>query len=497
MPLGGDRPIARVNLRSSLSKELKVSRSFDFQGNREGGAGSDTGKTWRYINSVSSKGHIRLLMKIFFDRILSLRTNSMVLNIGVLAFGQIAAQFINFSLMPIVTRLYSAHDIGLQGLFISSLTLFVPLATLGLHLAIVLPKEEPEAWQLFKISIGSALAFSFALECALVPLNEAWFERIGAGELTPYRHLLPAAVLFGALTAASSQYLFRKQVYAVVARLTVLHSAVLQLSRVSLGLNAPSGLTLIIAYLAAGTCAVLLHGVTLKTVRKEREEHSRFNSMALLKKYRDFTLLRLPQNLINSFSQLLPVFILAYYFGPQSSGQYSIAVAALSAPALLIGQPINDVLYPRFNVMHHGQDSLRPLLIKATLSCMALGILPYVTVAVYGEQIFSFVYGADWALAGNYGQWLAIWYFFQMANRPAVAAVPVLRLQGGLLLYELGSTGSKVLALWAGYRFFDSGIASVALFSVAGILAYVFLIIWVIVHSGVDHAKSRSGDGGT
>ena len=55
--------------------------------------------------------------------------------------------------------------------------------------------------------------------------------------------------------------------------------------------------------------------------------------------------------------------------------------------------------------------------------------------------------GCSQAKAWRSARWFARWLFLQHLNRPAVAAVPVLESQCGLLLYEVFSIGSKIAAL--------------------------------------------------
>jgi len=104
-------------------------------------------------------------------------------------------------------------------------------------------------------------------------------------------------------------------------------------------------------------------------------------------------------------------------------------------------------------------------------------------VIVAGPFLFEFVFGEKWHTAGIYAQWLSLWLFLQYINKPAVSAIPALQLQGGLLIYEIFSTGTKLLALWLGFIVFKSDVAAIALFSAFGVVAYVWLILWVIYRS--------------
>jgi len=53
-----------------------------------------------------------------------------------------------------------------------------------------------------------------------------------------------------------------------------------------------------------------------------------------------------------------------------------------------------------------------------------------------------------------------------------------------LLIYELFSTGTKILALWLGFVVFRNDVTAVALFSMFGVVAYLWLIFWVVRRSG-------------
>jgi uncharacterized membrane protein len=86
-------------------------------------------------------------------------------------------------------------------------------------------------------------------------------------------------------------------------------------------------------------------------------------------------------------------------------------------------------------------------------------------------------------MAGEYARWLALFFLFNFINKPAVAAVPVLRIQRGLLVYEIFSTGTKALGLVIGFYWFGSDIWAVALFSVIGVLTYSAMIFWILAHS--------------
>ena len=210
------------------------------------------------------------------------------------------------------------------------------------------------------------------------------------------------------------------------------------------------------------------------------------------RRHADFPRYRTPQNLINAFSQSLPLLMLAGSFGAASAGQYAVAMAVLAVPSSLIGSSVLSVFYPRITAAVHGGEDARALIAQATGGMAGMGALPFGLVLIAGPALFSLVFGAEWRQAGVYAQWLALWMFFQYVNMPSVAAVPALGLQRGLLVYEVFSTGTKVGALWLGQVLFRSDIAAVALFCGVGVLAYVWLILWVL-RNARRHARLQAG----
>jgi O-antigen/teichoic acid export membrane protein len=165
----------------------------------------------------------------------------------------------------------------------------------------------------------------------------------------------------------------------------------------------------------------------------------------------------------------------------------------LGIPATLIGGSVMSVFYPRITAALHNGENARALILKATIGMAATGAIPFLLVMLTGPFLFQFVFGEAWRSAGVYAQWLSIWIFLQYINKPAVSAIPALGIQGGLLIYEVFSTGTKIIALWIGFALYQDAVIAVALFSLVGSAAYIWLILWVI-HKSSQANRSKNGE---
>lgn len=393
------------------------------------------------------------------------------------------------SFAPLITRLYGPEAYGLQGVFMSVVGLVGAVSALGYPTAIVLPRSDDDARELVRLSIYIGVGTSLVAAVLIAFFGNAILSVLNAQEIGELIYLVPVAMFIGVLGSALGQWLIRKQAFGLTARYGVFTITLLSVAKTGLGYVHPSALVLILTNIVGGlvgTALTFIGWLRQKTKLIEPSSAVGAPTVSIWRvaaQHRDFPLLRTPQNLINGLSQSLPVLLLASLFGSAAAGQYTIALSVLAVPATLVGGSVMSVFYPRINEALHNGENAQSLIIRATLGMALTGGLPYLIVALAGPMLFPFVFGDKWDAAGHYAQWLAPWLFLQFINKPAVAAIPALRLQGGLLIYELFSTGTKVIALWIGFSFFEDDVTSVALFSIAGIVAYVWLILWVIRRS--------------
>lgn len=406
-----------------------------------------------------------------------------VRSVVVVATGTAAAQAINMVFAPIITRLYGPEAFGILGTFTAILAILTPFAALSYPIAIVLPKKDSEAVGLVKLSVGLAVVVSLVVGLMLIVFKTPVVRTLNLEAIEPFVFLLPLAMLFSACMAVATQWIIRKKLFKVQAKVAVLQALWLNSAKSGLGFFNPTALGLVM--LAAVGSA--LHAVMLSVGIKKQATNEPFwdTEMASYKtlawQYRDFVYYRTPQVFLNAISQSMPVLMLASFFGPRAAGFYSLARLILALPTQLIGQSVASVFYPRVTEAIHAQEDAWKLILTATLGLAAVGIIPFGIVMTIGPWIFSYVFGAEWVVAGQYSQWLALWLYASFINRPSVGAIPVLGLQRFFLGYEIVSVILRALSLSIGFLLFESALIAIAVFSVAGCLLNIFLIFLTLL----------------
>jgi O-antigen/teichoic acid export membrane protein len=408
-----------------------------------------------------------------------------VRNVITVASGTATAQAISMAFAPFITRLYGPEVFGLQSLFISLVGLFATVAALGYPTAIVLPKNDSDALGLAKLSIFISLGTASISSIGIYYFDDNILKLLNAEKLIEYSFLIPIATIFSIFSSVLAQWLIRKKQFSLTAKYSIATSALINSIKTVLGIINPTAMTLIATNVVGTVFSTAItwfgwYRLTLPTIenKKSTEPPTALKQLAI--QHSDFPLLRTPQNLINALSQSLPVLLLSAYFGASSAGQYSLAITVLGIPASIIGGSVMSVFYPRITEAIRDGENPQKLILQTTLGMTVSGAIPFLIIVVTGPLIFKMIFGENWHSAGIYAQWLSIWIFFQYINRPAVSAIPALDLQGGLLIYEIFSSGAKILALWMGFVLYKDAIIAIALFSLSGTAAYIWLILWVL-----------------
>src|SRR5699024_2177401 len=143
---------------------------------------------------------------------------------------------------------------------------------------------------------------------------------------------------------------------------------------------------------------------------------------------------------------------------------YSIAITVLGIPSTLIAKSVGDVFYPRVAQAAQEKQKIMPMIIKSTFYLALVGSIPYGLIVLFGPWLFSFVFGQDWVIAGEYARWVSLWSFFNFINRPSVQSLPVMSAQKFQLIFTVGRLIITSAGLIVGFHVFQSDMVAVALF---------------------------------
>ena len=408
-----------------------------------------------------------------------LKTSHFVRDVAMVGGGIAAGQAIAMVFMPFLTRLYSPEDFGIAAAFAAVISIITPIATMGYANAIVMPDSDEDAAAVIRLSVLLSL-FIAAIAFIAVYFGNVYLARWTGMESAPYMlYLIPLTLLAGAFLSVADQSAIRVGLFKAKARAYVESKFVTDISKLVGGMWAPSSMLLILLTIAGQLTNFMMQMLRVPRigVLNVRDWFGTVGIRNAAISQRDFAIYRMPQSMLNAASVGLPTILLASLFSASAAGQYSLAVLVLGAPAMLLGQAVGEVFYPKITrAITSKSPEAYQFLLKVTVILLVVGIVPFGTVFVFGDYLFSLVFGTEWALAGSYSQWLSIWLLTSLVSGASTAALPALRLQRFLLIREIFAVIFRAAALYVGFYVFESDMVAIALFSFVGVLLSLSIV---------------------
>lgn len=416
------------------------------------------------------------------NHIKTFRQSKFVRNVFAVATGIAAAQAISLAFMPFLTRLYGPEAFGALAAFTAILNIITPLATLGYANAIIMPKTEEEVNAVARLSLMSA---GIVAPLALIAVYAFQFP---LAKLTGLEHqpnllyLIPISLLLVALLSVANQVAIREGLFKAKSSSYVASTFIVNLGKLGVGYISATGITLIIFLIISNLInyTMLMARVPKVGAFDFRQWFGISGIRQAAFNYKDFAIYRMPQSILNAASLGLPVILLTNFFSTSAAGQYAITTLILGAPVMLLGNSVLEVFFPKITTLvRDNPASAFHMLWKSTLLMSVIGLVPFSIIFLWGDLILPWVLGEAWGRAGEYSQWIALWMFSVLITRPAVAAMPVLKLQGFLLVYEIIITVLRIGSISLGATL-GGDLMAVTLFSVVNIIGYLSLLVFVL-----------------
>lgn len=416
------------------------------------------------------------------NHIKTFRQSKFVRNVFAVATGIAAAQAISLAFMPFLTRLYGPEAFGALAAFTAILNIITPLATLGYANAIVMPKTQEGANAVARLSLVSAVIASSVALIVIYAFQEQLASLAGLSSEPNLLYLIPISLVLVALLSVANQAAIREGLFKAKSSSYVASTFIVNLGKLGVGYISATGITLIIFLIISNLInyTMLMARVPKVGAFDFRQWFGISGIRQAAFNYKDFAIYRMPQSILNAASLGLPVILLTNFFSTSAAGQYAITTLILGAPVMLLGNSVLEVFFPKITTLvRDNPASAFHMLWKSTLLMSVIGLVPFSIIFLWGDLILPWVLGEAWGRAGEYSQWIALWMFSVLITRPAVAAMPVLKLQGFLLVYEIIITVLRIGSISLGATL-GGDLMAVTLFSVVNTIGYLSLLAFVL-----------------
>jgi O-antigen/teichoic acid export membrane protein len=432
-------------------------------------------------------------------------------NVLTLMTGTTIAQLFPLLLIPVLTRLFSPEEFGFFAFYLSLITFLAVISTGRYEQAIVLPKQDKEAINVLALSVIILVFFVALLLLVLLLFDDGIKSLINVPSLDGWIWFIPLGVFLAGAYRIFTYWSNRKKRFKGTS-LSVMSQSTSRVATqlvgglekygvMSGGTNpnaffksifqkayvVPAGATsfglasLILSYFIG-----FFLGLVVLLVPFFKRDRSKLKDVSILemkrmgKVYEKFPKINSFHALGDEFKNVGVSSTLLFVFGDLILGFYSLTFRILRAPLAVIGNSFGQVFYQKAAEMHANQQNYVPL-IKSTVKKLSLIALPiFLTILFFGPQLFDFILGEKWRVAGVYAVYLTPWLFLSFVVAPVQQIGIIVNRQGGIFLFSLLGNTIILGSILLGGFVFKNILHGFLLLSILQIGYYIWVYLWII-----------------
>lgn len=406
--------------------------------------------------------------------------------------GTAAGQAVSFLLAPITTRLFSPEVFGDLSVFTSITGIIGIVICLRYELTIVVPKDDSEGFNLFKLCLFFTTVISILIGLLFFVFKVEIYATFNAFRLAKYWYFVPLTLFFTGIVQASNYWLIRKNNFKIISFNKLVPSLIVNLLSIFLGLigykEVGSRLFSILMSLIVNVLIVI------KVIYPEFHMSYKFEKetcFGLVKKYKDAAVYDVLGSMINNMAWMIVPILLNYFYSSNAAGQYSVGLRVIQVPANIIGISISSVFIKRASDLRR-TGGLYDYCINICKKLLIVTLPICLVFLFFGKQIFELVFGSEWQVAGIYMQILSPWALAWFCISPLFGIFTLMSKQKVFLIFSILNLSTRYLSLRLG-NYQGSDVKGLIYFSISGALIYC-ICLGIVLHLSLksDRAIAQS-----
>lgn len=394
--------------------------------------------------------------------------------------GSLGSQAIVVLLSPILMRIYSPAEVGVQALCLSLLVVGV-VGSLRYNQSIPLPKQDVDAMLLVVASFLAIFATTSCVALGVYFYGPVLFEITGATAVQGYLWLiLVLFLMMGTLDVLLSTAV-RFQLFGCLGKAQVTQSSVQMAYQIGAGfLGDPTAKHLLLGVLVGNIASLIVYAYSVsKTIDREllKETSNRIHELRRnVAVYWRFPLLAAPSALVNASSVQITPLLLAAFYSTQVVGWFALAIRVVGLPITTIGYGVSQVFFQRSaQLQHQSPGQLLTLYKKTARGLLLVAIVPIGLLMLTGPFLFAIVFGEEWRESGRYIVALAPMLICQFVISPLSQIMAVINAQRTQLLWDVSRFVMVVCTICLCGELDLSPFLSVLSYSLVMTLSYIWL----------------------
>jgi len=332
-------------------------------------------------------------------------------NVSTQVLGTGIAQILPFLMMPVLSRIFDEGDFANFTTFMAVSSVLTVVVGGRYQYALVIPKEEKEAQNLFELSIYITLIYSILIFAFLkIGILDSYFR------LKSLVYFIPIYILFYGLWTSASNLSIRHKKFKNNSI-----SKVVQSSSYAFGSAGVSFITKNFGLIIGKILGVISSSFFLLKTTKINNFTNDISTLKWVgKKYIDYPKYGIIPSFFNIASLQALVFIIARFYSEKELGYFGLTSLVLTAPLGLIGVSYREVFYQKIaDLINKGMKNQALSFFKKSAALLFFIGLPIsLTLLFFGEFLFGFILGEKWRMSGIYASIISISLLIKLVVSP-------------------------------------------------------------------------------
>lgn len=352
----------------------------------------------------------RLIQQEFLKNVLTLMT------------GTTIAQLLPIFASPLLTRMYTPSDFGVYALYVSIISILSVIVTLRYEFAIMSPKKREDALSVFCLSLLTSFIISFCLLIITILFNRNIIDLLGNQNLIKWIYFIPLNTFLLGVIQTFNYWFNREKLFKVLSTSRVIQTFANVIPNIGIGLIYKNELGLILGNILGATASVVY--LSYKFIRNKNVLYELRKNISWLKikeqalLYNEYPKFNTLSAFLDAISLQLPSIFVSKTYSSTNLGYFNLTTRTISTPLSVISSSVSQVFFQRISKAYNENRPLRPIVLKTAKYLSLISILPLVVLLFFGPELFSFVFGANWRIAGEFARILAFSYAIRFVVSP-------------------------------------------------------------------------------
>ena len=389
-----------------------------------------------------------------------------------LSAGSALSQAIPLAASPILTRIYAAEDYGVYVMVLAISAVLLTVSSLRFDAAILQVRHARQIKPLVTLGFLAILVINIAVALMIaLGIAFAWFP----AALAKAGYWLLAIPLLTTANAVQNLFIainIREGSFRTISTATVQKAAASTVVQIALG-----WLGFGIGGLFAGSLAASLAAnrrlISGKSELGGSWRAGRRRLAATARRFSDFPLYTMPGTLINSLALNSVVMLLGVQHSAHDVGQFGLAQRSVAGPLKTISDAVGQVFLQRASVQKDNPAALRSLYLKTALMLATVAIAVLLPVSFWLEEIFAFVFGSQWRLAGSISTLLLPLIGIRFVVSPISGITNFRGMNAFGMVMQIAILLGILVSFWLAYAWQLDLLQTVRIYTAIGCLTYV------------------------